>query len=552
MNRLRTLLIAAVLSLLAVGAVYPLVRRREAVVAAQTSAGPVLPVVQVAPAESRAMSRTLRLSGTLKSGSEASLSPKQGGRIAAVLVAEGQAVRRGQTLIRLDASDAQRQVEQAAAGVRAARANSEKAQEGERLKRIDLERRVNEAQRGVRQAKLQLAKAQAGIRLQSRAGGADVERAQAGVDAARSALAKARAGARPEERRQAQIAVGQAQRGVDLARRALDDIEFLHGKGALPRIRLDEARENHQKALDGLAQARTALELVEAGASAEDIAAADAHVRAAEAVLTAAKAGANREEVDRTDLAAARSGVEQAEAGLRTALATRTELRVAQSDVQAARAAYDQALAGQRLAAQQVTAAAIVSPVDGTVTTVNASVGEMAGPGQPLAVVIGAAGVYLEAAVPSRLLPSVRAGQSATVRVDAARGRTFAGTVRSVGTTAGPDGRSFPVRIDLSAPAGVLKPGGLARAEVQAEAYPDAVTVPVDALRGSGESTAVWVVRAERVVEVPVETPIQNGQRAMVRGDVRAGELVVVSAAPGVSAGDTVRTQTPSGAEPAQ
>src|SRR5207237_565867 len=108
---------------------------------------------------------------------------------------------------------------------------------------------------------------------------------------------------------------------------------------------------------------------------------------------------------------------------------------------------------------------------------------------------------------------------------------------------AGPDGRSFPVRVDLSAPAGALKPGAFARADVGTEASAAAVTVPPEAVRAEGQETSVWVVRQGRVVQVPVETPLQDKERVMISGDVREGELVVVSSPPGLQAGDVVQAQ---------
>src|SRR5688572_30239503 len=106
MANLRPLAIPLALLLLIGGAALPLLARRAAIGAAQSSeAEQSLPVVQVAPVETRAMRRTVRVSGTLKSGSQATLSPKQGGRVTAVLVRAGQAVRRGHVLVRLDVSD---------------------------------------------------------------------------------------------------------------------------------------------------------------------------------------------------------------------------------------------------------------------------------------------------------------------------------------------------------------------------------------------------------------------------------------------------------------
>src|SRR5437868_163676 len=115
MNRIRIVAVIAGALLLVGGAVWPLVSRRQTPVSAQSEETESRPVVQVVPAERRAMGRTVRLTGTLQSGSEAALSAKAGGRILAVNVREGQAVRRGEELVRLDVSDAQRQVEQAAA-----------------------------------------------------------------------------------------------------------------------------------------------------------------------------------------------------------------------------------------------------------------------------------------------------------------------------------------------------------------------------------------------------------------------------------------------------
>ncbi|MGV3724323.1 MAG: biotin/lipoyl-binding protein, partial [Actinomycetota bacterium] len=199
----RSIVIGALVCLAIGGAVYPLVVRRGPAVEPTVLAGNVTTAaVRAALADTRPMSRSILVSGTLKSGSQATLSPKQGGKVLSVLVREGQTVRRGQVLVRLDRSDVVRQAEQARAGVAAARANVEKARSGFRLRQADVEQRVRQARSGLEQAEVQLRKAEAGVRLQQRAATADVQRAQAGVDAARSALAKARKGARPEERGQ--------------------------------------------------------------------------------------------------------------------------------------------------------------------------------------------------------------------------------------------------------------------------------------------------------------------------------------------------------------
>src|SRR5688500_9030813 len=148
MSRTRVVMLMAGLAVLIGIATVPLLNRRDTVAAREISRGAEIPTVEVARVGTRTMKRVVRLSGALQSGNEASLSPKQGGKIVAVLVQEGDTVSPGAALVRIDDSDLRRQAEQARAGVATARAALDKAVEGERLKRADVQRRIEEAQRG--------------------------------------------------------------------------------------------------------------------------------------------------------------------------------------------------------------------------------------------------------------------------------------------------------------------------------------------------------------------------------------------------------------------
>ena len=72
----------------------------------------------------------ITLLGTLLPGAQATLSVRQPSRIMAVLVKEGQAVRKGQLLAQFDASDVVPQQQSAQAGVRAAETQVDKARAG--------------------------------------------------------------------------------------------------------------------------------------------------------------------------------------------------------------------------------------------------------------------------------------------------------------------------------------------------------------------------------------------------------------------------------------
>jgi RND family efflux transporter MFP subunit len=418
----------------------------------------------------------------------------------------------------------------------------DKAITGEQLKRQDVDRRVRQARLGVQQAQRQVEKAQAGIELQRKADEAMVHKAEAGVEAAKADLARATKGARPEQKAQAQIGVRQAERGVAAAKQNLDDTEFLVNKGGLPRVQLDQAKENYQKAIDGLDQAKSQLALVENPVTPEEIDAAKQQVKIAEAGLEAARSAANRQDLDKADLGAAKDQVKAAEDGLKAAEESRGELETLRQDIRAARAAYDQASSGLRLAQQQMAGLEVSTPVDGVVTNLTAHAGEIAGPGRPLVTVIGTAGVYLEAGVPARTLTQVTPGMAVTVTVDSLPGQSFAGAVRSISNVAGDDGRTFPVQVDIHAPAGLLKPGAMARAEIRGDSE-QAVSVPSEALQVEGDKSTVWVIRSGMAQPVTVTVPLQEDGHSLVRGAIAPGDEVAISGMMGLTRGTRVEVR---------
>ncbi len=517
-------------------------------VAAQSrpeSAVSTRPRVRVARLEAHSANRTVRLTGTLRSGSEAVLSAKLGGRVLGVFCREGDTVSRGQTLVRFDIRDARAQADQAHAATRAAGAALSKARTGRTLKELDAERRIRAAKQGLEQARLALQKAEAGARVQTGASDADVARAQAGLDATRSDLARLNAGAPAADRRQAALGVTEAERAVETATRNLADIELLFRSGGAPRIQRDEARDAQQRARDALSKARAGRDRVESGPTPEAVAAAEAQIRAAEAGVAAATAAAGRRELDAVDIAAARAQVRAATTALGDAIAARTEVELSRSDVRAAEAALEQARAGSQLAERQVGEAAMVSPVEGVVRAVRIHAGELAGPGQPLLEIVGANGVYLEAACPSRLLADLRGGLGVRIYPEVQPGLALAGVVRSISSVAGPDGRSYPVRIDLASDpaatsAAPLRPGGFARAEISVERRERPVTAPLEALQVTDGRASLWVVEGDRVRSVPVDSRVGASGRAIVVGPVLAGQTVILAPPPGLRDGDSV------------
>lgn len=183
----RTLLLGALIGLLAAGAGLLLLRPGDSAdgAAAGSGAAPArAPVaVETAPVSMGAISVSRRFGGTLRARSEFDVAPKTGGRLAEVLVDVGDAVQRGQLLARLDDHEAVQAEQQARAELAVAQASLAEARSQQTLARRDLERTRELHQQGIAAtAELDAAAAQA------RAQAARVELAQAQVAQRQAAL----------------------------------------------------------------------------------------------------------------------------------------------------------------------------------------------------------------------------------------------------------------------------------------------------------------------------------------------------------------------------
>lgn len=297
---------------------------------------------------------------------EVTLSSKVGGRVVALLVGEGEEVKAGQVLVRLEGDEIEALLRQATAAVERARA------------------RVAQAQAALRAEPLTLAK--------------QVEQAEAGVRASEERLALLRSGPRVEEVREARAAVDQAQARVSNARTMARRYRELYAKGLIARQDLD-GLETEVSVLDGqLRASRERLAALESGSRPEEIRAAEAEVERARATLALARANEVRLELMARDL-------EMARATLRESLATVERLKT------------------------QVRELSISSPLSGTVLTKVVEVGEVVEPRKPIFTVGDLDHPWIKIYVTETELGKVRLGQPAKVTVDSFPNRAFSGNV---------------------------------------------------------------------------------------------------------------------------
>lgn len=232
----------------------------------------------------RASSERLVLSGTIEAD-EIHIGSKVGGRIAAVLVKEGQEVKQGEPIIRFE--------------------------------RYDLDAKRVDAIAAVAQAEANLQKMRNWYRPE------EVAAARAQAEAAWMNYEQAHNGPRKQEIDAARADLGAAEADYEVAKATLARTAKLVSSGVLSEQEYDNAKSAYDRAGARREAARQKLELLLAGTRKEEIDRADRLFKQAKANLELVQRGARKEDID-----AAKAQLERAKAALQQIETQLAELEV--------------------------------------------------------------------------------------------------------------------------------------------------------------------------------------------------------------------------------
>lgn len=168
-------------------------------------------------------------------------------------------------------------------------------------------------------------------------------------------------------------------------------------------------------------------------------------------------------------------------------------------------------------------------------------VGSRVYPNQSLIALPDTSAMVAAVKVHESLAATVRPGQRATVRVDAAGGERFGGVVESIGILAeqtgrwmDPNLREYTVRITLDLPksedgkAHSLKPSMRCEGEILLGTVNDALAVPVQAVMSEGPMRFVYVTEGGRYARRPIQIGRRSERFAEVVAGMSAGEQVLL------------------------
>ncbi len=373
-------------------------------------------------------------------GDTVPISARVAGRVATVLVEEHGAVTRGQVLLTLDPTDAQIHVEQAVAALQAARARVQQARAALDAQGHQSAGALAQAHAGVGVASARRSQSSTAAALQERQFTAELAQAEAVLRTAEAQLvtANAQEAAVSAEVATAAANAAAAQAALSRAQQDYARARELADQGAVAIQQIDAARAAYDTAQAQMAAARAVQHTVveRQRAAQAQVIALQAGVAQARARVELAQANHAQLRIREEDVAAAVAQEEQARATLRTAAGGRDLVRVRAADLAAAEAAVAQAAAQLSAARRELQNMVINAPADGVVAQVAVRPGQLIQVGQPVLVLVLTNQRWVVAYFKETQIARMRAGQRASVRVDALR-RTFRGHVMSIGSATG-------------------------------------------------------------------------------------------------------------------
>jgi multidrug resistance efflux pump len=362
------------------------------------------------------------------------ISPRTGGRILSVHVREGEVVRAGDVLVRLDDREVRSALTAAQAELAIRQSALREAQSREALAQTQVQSGITVAESRVAVSTSRVAGLEVDLAAQKRRLPEQVRAAEAALAAKQAALRELEAGPRQEDVSAARERVASARATLALCELEVKQSRELVGEGIDSQYILEVRKTRFETQTHALREAELALQRLEAGARVEELEAARQAVEEEKAICAQVRLGEEDIRQTASELEVRAAELREAQALLRQAESRQAELEVARQQTEAAAAEVRrmEAVVDGRCAA--LADVEITSPIAGTVTRVFADVGETSRPGDALVLLADAAKPrWFDAFVDEKDARLVSVGQVAVVRVPANSLRDLRARVTQVG-----------------------------------------------------------------------------------------------------------------------
>lgn len=143
--------------------------------------------------------------------------------------------------------------------------------------------------------------------------------------------------------------------------------------------------------------------------------------------------------------------------------------------------------------------------------------------------------------VPESAVPLVHPGEQVEVKVSALN-RNFRGRVARFAEKVDESTRTMKTEVDVANPTLELVPGMYAEVDLITALRREVLSIPIEAIDGSGSSTQVYAVRQGRIEVIPVKLGVETDSRAeVISNGLSIDDEVVIGSRAGLKPGAKVQ-----------
>lgn len=194
----------------------------------------------------------------------------------------------------------------------------------------------------------------------------------------------------------------------------------------------------------------------------------------------------------------------------------------------------------------ELSAYSVKSPIDGVVSSINVTTGNLASAQSPVAVISKIDKVLLKSNINEKEVNNLTTGQEVTVIIPNMDNKEFTGRIKSIAPTMDMQIRSFPIEIEIDNSNLEIQPGTFAKASVEVERSEEVVVVPSQSVIIRGNQGKVFLVdENETAQSVIVTTGLSNNLFTEILSGVNPGDKVITRGNDNVIIGDLVRIVEP-------
>jgi HlyD family secretion protein len=274
-----------------------------------------------------------------------------------------------------------------------------------RLDKDQLLRQREREQAALAQARSQLAEAGTTVEWTRQSQASDLDQRRADLNQAQAHLRELEAGSRPQEVKESSAAVEAARATAEAAQKDWERAQVLFKRDDISASQYDQYRKTAESAAASLRQAEERFAMV--------------------------REGPRKEEIE-----AARAQVTRAAASIKWAEAQRLDVTRKQEDVVSKRADIDRERAQVGLIDSQLGDTVAASPIDGVVLVKSANVGEILAPGTTVMTIGDIDHPWLRGYINERDLGRVKLGTKTRISTDSYPGKVYWGRVSFIASEA--------------------------------------------------------------------------------------------------------------------